>query len=1246
MSTATLRLYNFAGDLVGTLPDHNGLGVQSEHNYPGEFKCDYARNGVNADLLNSDVAYIAVSEDGVERPERYLLEDDGDDPTAAGGKGRFIQVAGRGIMALLEWAIIYPADYTPGMDSGQILNLQPQHAFVNSTPGAIMSTLIARAKDRSLYDGTAGERDAIRAINYDFTSTHDSAGQPWPTNYSVTYDAGLDLLKVLLAACDNGMCDARMSGFTLRLFVPDTVYGTDRPDVVLRVGRDVTSGPRKRSRRTIRSHMLGIGDEGAIVERRNVPARARYGRREGYEARGGITAVDTLAAITDSTLRSVASASEGFTVVCDLTAGGPKPGVDYVLGERIRYDQRRTSPTAFEPMRVRAIATSWAPRGGQAQVSVELNDLFVESAVRLKRKVDGIVNGSSSNSRAPQPGTGDIANDRLAPKAPASVSVDSATVERLDGSIAAVATVSWPQVTQNADGTIYDDAGNYFVSWRSLGGLDGRAPVSPWTLEVVARTESAYVEEVEPGSYFQARVRTQDSSGNTSGYTLSPIVQVVEDTTPPLKPTAPTLTPSLGVIRAVWDGLADVGNGTTAPMSADLRHVEVHVSDVGGFEPSAATLYDALTNPGTSPIVDRNYDALTYVRFVAVDRTGNRSDPSAEVSAQPERVVSQDLVDEIISNEKIVNGAIDTAKIALGAVSADRIADLAVTVEKIADGAVQTAKLAAGAATEAKIAAGAVTETKIADDAITTPKILAGAITAAEIATDAIIAGKIAVDAVTAGTIATDAVTAREIKAASISSVEMVTGTITAASGIIADAAIGSAKIIDAAISSAKILDGAITNAKIEDATILNAKIADATIQDAKIGSLNVGKLTAGTLDADVLIGARIKTADTGSRVELNATGLHAYSGSVETVFISNTGSARFAGIVQASDVSTRTTPTSGIGITLWKSPPTGHAGMTLHTNSLTHQPASIHATYTTVGGIGSSTLDLFSGAYSGDTFSSVGSPGPSKVNIRPDGISLNVRDTYGASVIINSNDVVMYARGNNTAIAITQSGTVQMTSSVSWYNRVTSSAHTLMTGGDYVELVGSANNAFSTLLRLMTPPAGGRGGAIRYNWDGTWDNMQIINWAGGAYIRSVASAHITGSDERMKSGVQDTETSSAVTAIKALRVRDYELKQVTPGLADSPGEADVEGSTSLRATRNVKARDVTNLRRGRGVVAQEARAALPADIADVIVTTIDSDGSLGIDLYALLSTSVAALQDAFARIETLESRVPPGRAA
>ncbi|MFF7130405.1 hypothetical protein [Streptomyces sp. NPDC008240] len=60
-------------------------------------------------------------------------------------------------------------------------------------------------------------------------------------------------------------------------------------------------------------------------------------------------------------------------------------------------------------------------------------------------------------------------------------------------------------------------------------------------------------------------------------------------------------------------------------------------------------------------------------------------------------------------------------------------------------------------------------------------------------------------------------------------------------------------------------------------------------IDDAHISDLTVSKVTAGTINADWIVGARIKTADTGPRVELSSAGMQAFNASgTQTVNIAS----------------------------------------------------------------------------------------------------------------------------------------------------------------------------------------------------------------------------------------------------------------------------------------------------------------------------------------------------------------------
>jgi hypothetical protein len=69
-------------------------------------------------------------------------------------------------------------------------------------------------------------------------------------------------------------------------------------------------------------------------------------------------------------------------------------------------------------------------------------------------------------------------------------------------------------------------------------------------------------------------------------------------------------------------------------------------------------------------------------------------------------------------------------------------------------------------------------------------------------------------------------------------------------------------------------------------------------IDDAHISDLTVTKVTAGTISADWIVGARIKTANTGARAEMSASGFEAYnSGGTRTFFAdASTGDVNIIG--------------------------------------------------------------------------------------------------------------------------------------------------------------------------------------------------------------------------------------------------------------------------------------------------------------------------------------------------------------
>ena len=191
-------------------------------------------------------------------------------------------------------------------------------------------------------------------------------------------------------------------------------------------------------------------------------------------------------------------------------------------------------------------------------------------------------------------------------------------------------------------------------------------------------------------------------------------------------------------------------------------------------------------------------------------------------------------------------------------------------------------------------------ETQIAKDAITAPKIKAGAIGAVAIAAGAIeskhiTTSKLLADAVLVG----GSVGSTLIKDGAITTEKIAVGSITADSGIIGSINAGTitagemsgARIKAGTIDADRVLiKGSVGSTLIEKGAITTEKIAAGAItaESGIIGSIDAnvitsGKIMANQLDADALngktiTGAKIRTASSGSRVELTQNGLKQYN--------------------------------------------------------------------------------------------------------------------------------------------------------------------------------------------------------------------------------------------------------------------------------------------------------------------------------------------------------------------------------
>lgn len=152
-----------------------------------------------------------------------------------------------------------------------------------------------------------------------------------------------------------------------------------------------------------------------------------------------------------------------------------------------------------------------------------------------------------------------------------------------------------------------------------------------------------------------------DKTGNASAFVAAPgNGTTTRDTTAPDVPSAPVISSYRGLVNVEWNGLNSAGTA----MSSDASNIEVHVSQTTGFTVSSATLesiMNATAGPNKTLLADLPYDVPHFIKFVAVDFSGNRSGASAQATATATRLVDTDV------DISAIGDAQDTADSALQA---------------------------------------------------------------------------------------------------------------------------------------------------------------------------------------------------------------------------------------------------------------------------------------------------------------------------------------------------------------------------------------------------------------------------------------------------------------------------------------------------------------------------------------------------------------------------------------------------
>lgn len=122
------------------------------------------------------------------------------------------------------------------------------------------------------------------------------------------------------------------------------------------------------------------------------------------------------------------------------------------------------------------------------------------------------------------------------------------------------------------------------------------------------------------------------------GPTTSLTISVAKDTTAPPQPSAPVVKSALRGVTVQSDGNDVDGN----QLPSDVHIIDVYKSTDPNFVTSTATFFSRQYGLPNLFIESDSYDPI-YVRFIAVDTSGNQSVASATGSASPTKVNSTDM---------------------------------------------------------------------------------------------------------------------------------------------------------------------------------------------------------------------------------------------------------------------------------------------------------------------------------------------------------------------------------------------------------------------------------------------------------------------------------------------------------------------------------------------------------------------------------------------------------------------------
>jgi len=366
-NTILCQLENAAGKSFQMILNNSGSGKFSISRYDAK--------GGNRDYL-ADQNFILCRADGVDL-FKWIIESIR--PVYVdNSEQQMIEVSGRGILSMLERAVVYP--------DGMPTPVSLERTFTAAHGGAIIRQLILEAQARGVLTG----------LVITWTADADSIGNLWTDATDISFHAGTPLLEVVTKLAEGmGLFDIEITpSMQLKLYKKK---GIDQSGTVRYFpGQAIISHENQNDTAKMTNVVLVEGEAGSLVEVMHPTGGTEWGRREGYlQARNIPSEWAQLSNYGNLYLKKAAEVNWGIrgSVAKFITSDGSRmvPFESYLIGDWIGWyiPPEGSDTIGFdEKVRVKGITVEEQSDSEEVLYTLDLNNVLLEHEIKVSQMVE------------------------------------------------------------------------------------------------------------------------------------------------------------------------------------------------------------------------------------------------------------------------------------------------------------------------------------------------------------------------------------------------------------------------------------------------------------------------------------------------------------------------------------------------------------------------------------------------------------------------------------------------------------------------------------------------------------------------------------------------------------------------------------------------------------------------------------------------------------------------------------------